>query len=227
VNPDFEEFDGPLPLFPLPNVVLFPRTILPLHIFEPRYVEMVEDAMKDRQTIGMVRPAPGFETEFFENPTLHRIGCAGRITELVELPNHRYNLKLVGQRKFEIAAEVRRKPYRAGRVRWIHDVNESATGERADAALNRLLSLLEEADAARGEEPLDGPAVEPGTPFGEAINRLVVTSRVEPDVLQALLELRDVYARARRIERILRDRHEGRRRAVHFRKLLPKDLTAN
>ena len=85
-----------IPLFPLPNVVHLPHSLLPLHVFEPRYVRMVEDARRGDGILGMVRLLPGWEESPEAEPRVARIGCAGRITELKELPDHRFNLKLAG-----------------------------------------------------------------------------------------------------------------------------------
>src|SRR5258707_5877541 len=108
-----------IPLFPLPNVVLFPNVFLPLHIFEPRYREMVADALKGDRIIGMVLLRPGFEADYEGRPPVYPIGCAGVITNVEELPDGRYLIELQGLTKFRITGEDQRLRYRLARVEGI------------------------------------------------------------------------------------------------------------
>ena len=101
--------DGPmsdlLPLFPLPTVVLFPNVFLPLHIFEPRYREMVADALAGDRMIGMVLLRPGWEHDYEGRPAVYPIGCSGVITHVERLPDGRYNIVLRGIERFRILEE--------------------------------------------------------------------------------------------------------------------------
>ena len=94
-----------LPLFPLPNVVLFPNVFLPLHIFEPRYREMVADAITGDRMIGMVLLRPGWEQDYDGRPPVYPIGCSGLITHVEQLADGRYNIVLRGFERFRILAE--------------------------------------------------------------------------------------------------------------------------
>ena len=94
-----------LPLFPLPNVVLFPNVFLPLHIFEPRYREMVADALAGDRMIGMVLLRPGWEHDYDGRPPVYPIGCSGVITHVERLPDGRYNIVLRGLERFRILEE--------------------------------------------------------------------------------------------------------------------------
>jgi len=87
-----------IPIFPLPNVVLFPNVFLPLHIFEPRYRAMVADALKGDRIIGMALLRPGFEASYEGRPPVYPIGCAGVITHTDPLPDGRSNIVLRGLR---------------------------------------------------------------------------------------------------------------------------------
>lgn len=93
-----------LPIFPLPNVVLFPDALLPLHIFEPRYRAMTEDALEGNRLIGMVLLAPGRRSAR-GGPPVYPVGCAGSITQSKRLPDGRFNLVLKGVRRFHIQHE--------------------------------------------------------------------------------------------------------------------------
>lgn len=109
-------FHGPLPevipVFPLPGALLLPRSRLPLHIFEPRYLQMLEDALKTpERLIGMVQPT--------EREELHKIGCVGRVTQFSETEDGRYMITLSGVSRYRILAEVDGfTPYRRCKVSW-------------------------------------------------------------------------------------------------------------
>src|SRR5215208_6456014 len=94
-----------IPIFPLPNAVLFPNVYLPLHIFEPRYRAMVGDALTGDRIIGMVLLQPGFEPDYEGRPAVYPVGCAGVITHSEPLPDGRYNIVLRGIEKFRITGE--------------------------------------------------------------------------------------------------------------------------
>ena len=85
-----------IPLFPLPNVVLFPNVYLPLHIFEPRYRQMMDRALSGERVIGMVLLKPGYEHDYERTPPVYQVGCAGSITQFERLPDGRFNLVLKG-----------------------------------------------------------------------------------------------------------------------------------
>src|SRR5436190_15739676 len=94
-----------IPLFPLPNVALFPATQLPLHIFEPRYRALVSDALEGERLIGMVMLRPGWEPGYEGTPAVYPVGCAGFITHADRLADGRYNILLRGLDKFRILEE--------------------------------------------------------------------------------------------------------------------------
>jgi len=106
-----------VPLFPLPKVVFFLKTFLPLHIFEPRYRAMVTDASEGDHLIGMVLLKDGWEQDYEGTPPVHQVGCAGKIIALETLPDGRYNLMLHGLCRFTIESESRAKAYREAQVR--------------------------------------------------------------------------------------------------------------
>src|SRR3954464_9067572 len=108
-----------LPLFPLPNVVLFPNVFLPLHIFEPRYREMVADALAGDRMLGMVLLRPGWEHTYEGRPAVYPIGCSGVITHFEKLPDGRYNIVLRGLDRFRIIDEDHSFAYRRGIVEML------------------------------------------------------------------------------------------------------------
>ncbi len=106
-----------IPIFPLPNVVLFPNVFLPLHIFETRYRAMVKDALASDRIIGMVLLQPGFEANYEGRPRVYPVGCAGVITHSEPLPDGRYNIVLRGLEKFRMTGEDESRPYRLATYR--------------------------------------------------------------------------------------------------------------
>jgi uncharacterized protein len=130
-----------IPLFPLPNVVFFPKTYLPLHVFEPRYRDMVADAAADGHCIGMALLKEGWECDYHKNPPIFSIGCVGRLATVQKLPDGRSNILLQGIERYEIREEFQDKPYREATIEL-----KARTGVGAlDAALRtHLLDLLQE-----------------------------------------------------------------------------------
>jgi Lon protease-like protein len=105
-----------LPLFPLPNVVLFPGVSLPLHIFESRYRQMIADALEGDRLIGMVLLRPGWDHDYDGRPPIYETGCTGLITHVEELPDGRYNIVLRGLERFRIVEEDHALSYRRALV---------------------------------------------------------------------------------------------------------------
>ena len=116
-----------IPVFPLPGALLLPRARLPLNIFEPRYLAMLDDALKsDHRLIGMVQPYEGRGPQ----PDLHKIGCAGRVTSLSETEDGRYLIALTGICRFRLVDELDGfTPYRRVRVEWHHFGRDLSTVE--------------------------------------------------------------------------------------------------
>ena len=110
-----------IPLFPLPETMLFPGVSRPLLIFEPRYRAMIADALKGDRIIGMVRLRPGFEKDYEGRPPIYAVGCAVRIEQYEQLPDGRYVIVLQGLSAFRVLCEDQRKPYRVGRVEAVPD----------------------------------------------------------------------------------------------------------
>jgi len=105
-----------IPIFPLPKVVFFPDTYLPLHIFEPRYQDMVADASREGLCIGMVLLKEGYEDDYYENPPVYPLGCVGRIKSLQGLEDGRSNIVLHGLQRFDIQEETSDGPYRKAKI---------------------------------------------------------------------------------------------------------------
>ena len=185
-----------IPLFPLPDAVLFPNGARPLVIFEPRYREMVADAIKGDGIIGMVLLQSGYEAEYEGRPPIHAIGCAGRISEVEQLPDGRYTLLLTGLTRFRVVAEEPGRVYRVGRVQAIA---ESGGG---DPAVLR-------ADRQRLEGLLSAVGIEvsaPDTADEELIDVMAQYVEMAAARRQELLEMDGVLQRARALIALLLSR---------------------
>jgi Lon protease-like protein len=128
-----------LPLFPLPNVVLFPGVFLPLHIFEPRYRELVADALVGDRLLGMVLLRPGWESDYQGRPPVFPIGCSAVITHVDQLDDGRYNIVLRGLERFRIVDEDHERSYRRAVIEPLAEHNTGA-GDRA-ALMNQRAKL--------------------------------------------------------------------------------------
>ncbi len=119
----FEAFGGKARLFPLPNLVLFPYVMQPLHIFEPRYRNLLEDALAGDRLIAMAILAPGWERNYEGRPPLHTMACLGRITACYRLPDGTYNVLLLGLRRVKIVRELTPlRPFREAQVELREDM---------------------------------------------------------------------------------------------------------
>ena len=113
-------------VFPLSNFIIFPKTTVPLNIFEPRYIDMINDCMKNNKLIGMIQPK-NLNKEVLEIPELHQIGCLGKITSFKETDDGRYLIDLKGIIRFKIIKEIKEKKYRQYEVdfeNYLHDLND-------------------------------------------------------------------------------------------------------
>ncbi len=154
-----------IPIFPLPGTVLLPGELLPLHIFEPRYRDMVRDALSTHRVIGMVQPARGHEGALAGSPPVRAVGCAGAIAKHFQLPDGRYLIWLLGLRRFRIVDELpaltRYRQVRASKPEEDRDpASEDATALRR-VLLAALPTLPDppnspEDDVAAGLEAADG-----------------------------------------------------------------------
>lgn len=128
-----------LPLFPLPNVVLFPGALLPLHIFEPRYRAMVGDALGGDRRIGVILLRDGWQVDYDGRPPIHSIGCSGVIEHATQLDDGRYNIVLRGLSRFRVVAEDTAQTYRRATAMPLADPPLDDAARRALQHLRRTL----------------------------------------------------------------------------------------
>jgi Lon protease-like protein len=188
-----------LPLFPLPNVVLFPGVYLPLHIFEPRYRAMTRHALEGDRMIGMVLLKPGWDEDYDGTPPVFEVGCAGLITHVETLADGRYNLVLQGVDRFRLDSEDQSLSFRQGAVARLEESPLDAAAQQELRRLRQQLESLLLPTVAR-----DGDlAIPAAMPDGDLIHALAQHLDLEPMEKQALLELDGLVSRGRALTELL------------------------
>jgi ATP-dependent Lon protease len=199
-----------VPLFPLPSVVLFPRAVLPLHIFEERYKAMTADVLRGQRQVAMALLKPGWERDYYQKPAIEPVVCVGRILSHERLPDGKYNFLLQGQTRARIARETAGgKPYR---VAELEPLCETAVAEaELEDERERLTRIFR-------------PALLGSTPVGRQFRALLGAGDLgTPDVAdliafnylddvrlkQSLLEECDVRRRVQRTLQALEDARPG------------------
>lgn len=191
--PKFTDLPEELRIFPLSGAVVMPDVQLPLNIFEPRYLNMVTDALAADHLVGMIQPRS--DTTFGETPEIHRVGCAGRITSYSETSDGRIVLVLTGVCRFEVCRELdMRRGYRRVNPGWERFARDYHEDESKLANRESFLTSL------RAYASLRGVAV-PWNDVEEMedallVNLLCAHLPLEPDDKQALIETLDLGDRA-------------------------------
>ena len=206
-----------IPIFPLPNVVLFPNVFLPLHIFEPRYRAMVADALAGDRIVGMTLLRPGYQADYEGRPPVFTIGTAGVITHSELLADGRYNIVLRGIEKFRIVDEDGSRAYRIARIEAMPEPQVTRDRDGIRRHRRKLEALLKAVVERAGSEPQFPSAISDE----DLVNALAQYLALEPIERQALLECDGVMARAQSLTELLEIRMmappvaDGRQRSVH------------
>ncbi len=199
--------EAPLPLFPLAAVVLFPETQVPLHVFEPRYRQLMEDVVEGEGHIGMVTVVPEHQSSMSGDPPIFPLGCAGEVAQHQRLPDGRYNLILRATHRFEVISEhpvTDARLYRQADVRLVPEREPTEDGVLAETRetvvrlLRELLRMTTGREAELDEKRL-GALTE--TAFVNTISQALAVSTVEK---QGLLEAPGAEERSRRLIDLLR-----------------------
>jgi uncharacterized protein len=185
-----------IPVFPLPGALLLPRGQMPLNIFEQRYLEMVDDALRDgHRLIGMIQPDIA-HSRSEDRPELFRVGCVGRITQLAEAGDGRYILELTGIARFRIKQELTAlTPYRQCKVDYFPYIDDF-TARKGEEAVDReaLIEVLRDFLKANNLK-VDWEGVETA-PNEALVNALAMMSPYGAPEKQAMLEAPDLKTRA-------------------------------
>ncbi|HVT45241.1 MAG TPA: LON peptidase substrate-binding domain-containing protein [Thermoanaerobaculia bacterium] len=195
-----------LPLFPLPNVVFFPGTRLPLHVFEPRYRRMVTDALAGQERLGVILLKPGWEADYYGTPAIHDYGTLGTIEQAVSLDDGRYNVLLRGDVRFRIVEPLEEAPYRVARVLAVPELNGDPMANLGQrewlVELSRRYLDLVQADDK------EVPELETAT-LDSLTNALIMSLNLHVEEKQQLLEIDELIERADRIADELHKRIEN------------------
>jgi len=191
-----------LPIFPLSNFIIFPKTTVPLNIFEPRYIDMINDSMKSNKLIGMVQPKKIIDD--FTPPILHNIGCLGKISSFKETEDGRFLIELKGLIRFKIMNEIKSaKKYRECEVsfeNFNHDLDETREELKfsdLELIFKDLKSLFEKRGFIINWKELEKQSLD------ETINALAMASPFSLEEKQVLLEAQNLNIRKDKIAEIL------------------------
>tara|TARA_B100001175_G_C19317032_1_gene545869 strand:+ start:30 stop:671 length:642 start_codon:yes stop_codon:yes gene_type:complete len=192
-----------IPVFPLSNFIIFPKTTVPLNIFEPRYIDMVDDSMKSNKLIGMIQPI-SIQDDQNSKPKLHNIGCLGKITSFKETEDGRYLIDLKGLIRFETLNEVNsNKKYREYNIdftKFLHDLEDKKEELRftdLELIFKDLKSLFERRGFIINWTALEKQSLD------ETINALAMASPFSLEEKQILLEANNLKVRKNKIAEIL------------------------
>ena len=191
-----------IPVFPLSNFIIFPKTTVPLNIFEPRYIDMINDSMKSNKLVGMIQPKKSSNNQLI--PLLHNIGCLGKITSFTETNDGRYLVELKGLIRFEIVKEIdTSNKYREFEVdfkNFYHDLNEEKESLKftdLELIFKDLKSLFEKRGFIINWKELEKQSLD------ETINALAMASPFSLEEKQFLLEAKNLDIRKNKIAEIL------------------------
>ncbi len=218
------QFGGTARLFPLPNLVLFPHAVQPLHIFEPRYRQLMEDTLADDRLMAMALLQPGWEKHYHERPPIHPVICLGHVGNEQRLPDGRFNLLLRGLIRARVREEVSTdRLYRTARVELLPDV--AVDSKDAERTLRRELGEQVAACYAGRAEALEQVQrlLAGGLPLGVLCDVFAFALPLEVDVKRRLLEQPDVALRGRLLVESLKEL----RRSAGSGRAFPPGFSAN
>ena len=191
-----------IPIFPLSNFIIFPNTTVPLNIFEPRYIQMIDDSMKSDRMIGMIQPKKSGK---LKKPDLYEVGCIGKITSFNETEDGRYLIIISGVSRFNVEEEIEtNKLYRVCKVNYknyIEDVDEKVDKFKVkdlDKIFKDLKNLFEKKGFMVDWSNLKKQD------FSNTLNTLSMASPFSLEEKQVLLETKDLNTRKLRLEEILK-----------------------
>lgn len=191
-------------LFPLPNSVFYPGTVLPLHIFEKRYRQMIGDAIDSGQWIGMVLLQPGYEDDYYGSPDISPVGCAGSLEQWHKHDDGKYDIVLCGQSRFHIVREVGDTLYRQAEVELLNNVND----QPIDSSSDLYKQLIGKFRAFTSQLPLDNAQkvemdLQDCKTLGEAVDRIIYFFDQPLNDRQHFLEELDVKKRYQQIHDLI------------------------
>jgi hypothetical protein len=215
------------PLFPLPDVVFFPKTLLPLHVYEPRYRALTSEALEQDRIICTALLKPGWESDYYGSPEVYPVGCVGKIVQHEKLPDGRYNITLDGITKVSIESSVRLDPYRLVRVKPMEDDATWARGQRAAEEAAELMQLFRQVHEGQAPSILLAEMLGQEMTPESILNTVALNLNAEPEVKEQLLELDSLDRRYQAVLQILRNATKTQERIERVRHLYPRDKRIN
>ena len=197
-----EDLPNHIPVFPLSNFIIFPKATVPLNIFEPRYIDMINDSMKSNKTIGMIQPKNSVNE--INVPELHEIGCLGKITSFKETEDGRYLIELRGIIRFKNIEELNTgKKYRVLHVDY-ENFLQDLKSEKEDLKLSDLELIFKDLKSLFEKRGfiINWKALEKQS-LDETINALAMASPFSLEEKQILLEAKNLDTRKNKIAEIL------------------------
>ena len=198
-----ENLPNKLAVFPLSNFIIFPKTTVPLNIFEKRYIEMINDSMKKDKLIGMIQPK-NLKEQKIANPELHEVGCMGKITSFKETDDNRYLIELKGIIRFQTIKEVNNeKKYREYEIQFdnyyddLENIKENLKFSDLELIFRDLRTLFERRGFIINWKGLEKQSLD------ETINALAMASPFSIEEKQVLLEAKNLDIRKNKISEIL------------------------
>ena len=199
---DFE-FPNKIPVFPLSNFIIFPNTTVTLNIFEPRYIQMVDDCMKGNRLIGIVQPK---KTGELKKPNLYEVGCAGKITSFNETEDGRYLIVINGICRYQIIDELKNdKLYRECKVSFESFVNDLSENKNEDIKNSEIKSVFNDLKILFKKQGylINWKDIEQQS-LDKTINTLAMASPFSLEEKQMLLETNTLSERNKKLEKILK-----------------------
>ena len=215
------------PLFPLPDVVFFPKTLLPLHVYEPRYRALASEALEQDGIICTALLKPGWESDYYGSPEVYPVGCVGKIVQHQKLPDGRYNITLDGIAKVSIESQVRLEPYRLVRVKPMEDDSTWARGRRAAEEAAELMRLFRQVHEGQAPSILLAEMLGQEMTPESILNTVALNLNAEPEVKEQLLEMDSLDQRYQAVLQILRNATKTQERIERVRHLYPRDKRIN
>lgn len=215
-----------IPIFPLPNAVFFPKTFLPLHVFEPRYRAMVENADKHDNLMGIVLLKEGWEQDYFGSPAVHDIACVGRIEQVEKLQDGKYNIMLYGIGKVKIEQFIQEKPYRVAQVRYLKEVKFDPAEVDEETEARSFIRLIKTYLVEIGVENSHEVVSIQNYSLESIVNQIAAILDFPAEDKQALLELKSLKMRYDQLQGIIKDQLQTLRIARQV-KFVPEDPTLN
>lgn len=188
-----EDFSGKMPIFPLPNVVFFPHTFLPLHIFEERYRAMVADAANGEKLICMALLKPGYEDDYEGSPPIHTVGTVGFMPMKKDHADGTSDILLVGIDKVKIKEITSDTPYRMAEVEILYDVVGESDPEALQEKIFQQFNVLNDDNLLSAATQFFSE----GLDFEMAVNLVISHLEIEGEEKQKLLDLGDLSLRAK------------------------------